>query len=475
MPYGLKDIELEKLSKVFAANERIERVVLYGSRAKGNYKPFSDVDITLEGAELTHTDLSRLSLAIDDLLLPYQFDISIFHTLKNEALIDHIRRMGITIYERESEWKEYKLGEIASFVTEKVSVQDVKLEDYISTENMLPDKGGITIASNKPQEGSATKYFNDTILISNIRPYLKKIWYADKVGGCSNDVLCFKAKDELVFSKYLYFLLSQDTFFDYVMLGSKGCKMPRGDKSHIMNWEISIPPLPTQRRIAAILSSLDDKIDLLHRENATLEQMAETLFKQWFVVEAKEEWEERPLSSIAAFLNGLACQKYPPKNGINKLPVLKIRELSSGIGNDSDWATTEVGDEYIVHAGDVIFAWSASLMVKIWDGEDCILNQHLFKVTSEKYPKWFYYFWCKHHLNEFISIAQSHATTMGHIKRGDLDTAMVLVPSDEELLSMTAQMEGLLRKMENNNEQINTLIQTRDGLLPRLMGGEVKL
>ena len=113
MPYGLKDIELAKLNEVFAANERIERVILYGSRAKGNYKPFSDVDITLEGAELTHNDLSRFSLAIDDLLLPYQFDISIFHTLKNEALIDHIRRMGITIYEKKSEWKEYKLGEIA--------------------------------------------------------------------------------------------------------------------------------------------------------------------------------------------------------------------------------------------------------------------------------------------------------------------------------------------------------------------------
>ena len=251
--------------------------------------------------------------------------------------------------------------------------------------------------------------------------------------------------------------------------------MPRGDKSHIMNWEISIPPLPTQHRIASILSSLDDKIDLLHRENATLEQMAETMFRQWFEEESKEEWEEKPLSSIATFLNGLACQKYPPKNEIDKLPVLKIRELSSGIGNDSDWATTDVGKEYIVRAGDVIFAWSASLMVKIWDGEDCILNQHLFKVTSDKYPKWFYYFWCKHHLDEFISIAQSHATTMGHIKRNDLDTAMVLVPSEEELQSMSMQMNGILPKIENNNKQIHTLIQTRDGLLGRLMSGEIKI
>ena len=100
MPYGLKDKELDDLGSVFASNERIDRVVLYGSRAKGNYKPFSDVDIVLVGDNLSVTDLSRLSLAIDDLLLPYQFDISIYHTLKNKELIDHIQRRGITIYER---------------------------------------------------------------------------------------------------------------------------------------------------------------------------------------------------------------------------------------------------------------------------------------------------------------------------------------------------------------------------------------
>ena len=122
-----------------------------------------------------------------------------------------------------------------------------------------------------------------------------------------------------------------------------------------------------QIRIAAILSSLDDKIVLLHRENKTLEAMAETLFRQWFIEEAKEDWKEVPLTKIANFLNGLPCQKYPPKNNIEKLPVLKIRELSNGIGKDCDWATTDIANEYIVSNGDVIFAWSASLMVKIWN------------------------------------------------------------------------------------------------------------
>lgn len=230
-----------------------------------------------------------------------------------------------------------------------------------------------------------------------------------------------------------------------------------------------------QKAIAAVLSSLDDKIDLLHRQNKTLAAMAETLFRQWFVEEAQEDWEVRPLSSIANFLNGLACQKHPPKNELEKLPVLKIRELSSGISEASDWATSEVKPEYIVEAGDVIFAWSASLMVKVWDGDRCVLNQHLFKVTSNEFPKWFYLMWCKYHLAEFIAISASHATTMGHIKRGDLDAAMVSIPSPEEMKTMSEQMTPLLDKQISISKQIRTLETLRDTLLPKLMSGEVRV
>ncbi|MBK7741197.1 MAG: restriction endonuclease subunit S [Saprospiraceae bacterium] len=146
-------------------------------------------------------------------------------------------------------------------------------------------------------------------------------------------------------------------------------------KADILGLNLTIPLPNEQTAIASILSSLDDKIDLLHRQNQTLEALAETLFRQWFVEEAKEEWESMPLSKMANFLNGLACQKFPPKNEIEKLHVLKIKELSSGITENSDWASTNIKPEYIVKNGDVIFAWSASLMVKIWNGQDCILNQ----------------------------------------------------------------------------------------------------
>jgi type I restriction enzyme S subunit len=238
---------------------------------------------------------------------------------------------------------------------------------------------------------------------------------------------------------------------------------------------LNLPSHNEQKAIAAVLSSLDDKIDLLHRQNRTLEAMTETLFRQWFVVEAREDWEERPLSSIANFLNGLACQKYPPKNAIDKLPVLKIKELGGGISESSDWASTDIKPEYIVERGDVIFAWSASLMVKVWNGEKCILNQHLFKVTSEEFPKWFYLMWCKHHLAEFISISSSHATTMGHIKRGDLDAATVLIPNANELGIMSTKMTPLLNKKIANQKQIQTLETLRDTLLPKLMSGEVRV
>jgi len=277
----------------------------------------------------------------------------------------------------------------------------------------------------------------------------------------------FKGNDE----RFIFYFLQTFDFAAY----NAGSAVPTLNRNHIHEIQILLPPLPEQRAIAAVLSSLDDKIDLLHRQNKTLEAMAETLFRQWFVEEADAGWAEVPLSSIATFLNGLACQKYLPENDIDKLPVLKIRELSNGISADSDWATDKVDKEYIVENGDVIFAWSASLMVKIWDGERCILNQHLFKVTSEKNPKWFYLMWCKKHLNEFISIANTHATTMGHIKRGDLENAMVLIPGCGKLQKMTAIMEPLLAKQIENSCQIRTLEKLRDTLLPKLMSGEVRV
>ena len=367
-----------------------------------------------------------------------------------------------------SEWKEYKLGEIAVLNYGKALAENKRISGNVP----VYSSAGITGWHNEP-------LVNSKGLIIGRKGTIGKVYYSNTPFFCIDTAYYILPNEKIYDLKFLFYKLKTVGFEDL----NEDSAVPGLNRETAYNQKVLLPPLPEQKAIASILSSLDDKIDLLHRQNATLEKMAETLFRQWFVErrpepdegEAKEEWESRPLSSIANFLNGLACQKFPPKNDIEKLPVLKIKELNSGISENSDWATTEVNPEYIVKNGDVIFAWSASLMVKIWDGQDCILNQHLFKVTSEYYPKWFYYLWCKYHLDEFIVKAASHATTMGHIKRSDLDEAMVLIPSDKELEEMTLAVEPLISKIISNNKQIKLLVNLRDILLPKLMSGEIRV
>jgi type I restriction enzyme S subunit len=167
------------------------------------------------------------------------------------------------------DWKQLKLRDICSYMNGKISVKNIPVEDYISTENMQPNKGGVSCAASVPTSGTVTFFKKGQILVSNIRPYFRKIWFSDKQGGCSNDVLCFEG-NTLVDSQYLYYLLSQDSFFDYVMLGANGSKMPRGDKKQIMDWPILLPDIKTQQQIAAILGAIDAKITLNRRINDNL-------------------------------------------------------------------------------------------------------------------------------------------------------------------------------------------------------------
>ena len=379
-----------------------------------------------------------------------------------------------------SEWKEYKLGEITTEIGDGIHGTPNYSEDgefyFINGNNISNGKimiKGDTKRVNRIEFEKYKKSLSNRTILMSINGTIGNVgFYNDEKCILGKSACYFNLKDN-VDKNFVYYTFLTDDFQSHLLNIATGTTIQNVPLKGLRESIILLPPLDEQKRIASILTSIDDKIDLLHRENATLEVMVETLFRQWLIEEAKEHWNEMPLTNIANFTNGLACQKYPPKNDIDKLPVLKIRELANGISSDSDYATTEVANEYMVHAGDVIFAWSASLMVKIWDGEDCILNQHLFKVTSDSFPKWFYYCWCKYHLNEFITIAQSHATTMGHIKRGDLENAMVLVPSNNELKVMSDRFDCIIQKLENNNKEICTLIQTRDNLLPKLMNREI--
>ena len=271
-----------------------------------------------------------------------------------------------------------------------------------------------------------------------------------------------------------------------------GSVMVHITKASMEKMNIKIPKnLADQRRIASILSSLDRKIELNNKINADLEEMAQAIFKNWFVdfepfkdgkfVNSElgmipEGWKVGRLTEIASYMNGLAMQKFPPKNNEDSLPVLKIKELGQGFcGTDSDRCSCNIKNECKIHNGDVIFSWSGTLLVDVWCGGDCGLNQHLFKVTSNDYPKWFYYYWTKHHLQEFIHIAKDKAVTMGHIKRGHLEEALVAIPDNDSMEKANELFEPILSKMISLRLENSHLSLLRDTLLPRLMSGEIEV
>ena len=279
-------------------------------------------------------------------------------------------------------------------------------------------------------------------------------------------------------------------------------------KRDLKNIEAASPSLPEQRAIAHILGTLDDKIELNRRMNETLEAMARALFKSWFVDfdplrakmegrvsglpqhladlfpdrlvdselgEIPEGWEVLPLDEIAAFQNGLALQKYRPQVNEERLPVVKIAQLRSGKTDSGEWATSNIRPKFIIDDGDVVFSWSGSLMVTVWCSGRAALNQHLFKVTSTQFPKWFFLHNVRSHLADFQTIAAGKATTMGHIKRHHLRDAMCTVPDRRLLAAADGPLAAMFKRSVSANIQFHTFAALRDTLLPKLISGELEV
>ena len=248
----------------------------------------------------------------------------------------------------------------------------------------------------------------------------------------------------------------------------------------IKDFELPSLSLTNQKAIAAVLSALDDKIEVNRAINKNLEATAQAIFKSWFIDFEPfggimpADWKKDSLSNIAKYTNGLAMQNYRPVAGDIGLPVLKIKELRQGMcDTDSELCSPSIKPAYIIHDGDVIFSWSGSLLVDLWCGGICGLNQHLFKVTSDIYDKWFYYSWTQHHLVQFQTIASAKATTMGHIKRGDLEKATVVIPSQEDYQSIGNLLRPIYDTIISNKVENKRLAEIRDALLPKLMSGEI--
>lgn len=276
--------------------------------------------------------------------------------------------------------------------------------------------------------------------------------------------------------KFVYYALCHD--YNYLSSLANGGAQQNLNAQLIKNFEIPFPSLEEQKLIANILSSLDDKIELNRRINENLEQQAQALFNYYFIEHSEilGDYEKGNLTEIATYTNGLPMQKFRPQDEEKGMPVLKIKELGQGqTDNSSDICSENIDNEYKITNGDVIFSWSGTLMVKVWCGGLCGLNQHLFKITSEKYPKWYYYFWTKFHLNKFIRIAQDKAVTMGHIRRKDLETSEVLIPKMDILAKLNEIINPIFNQIIEIECENKNLAQLRDTLLPHLMSGKLAI
>ena len=230
------------------------------------------------------------------------------------------------------------------------------------------------------------------------------------------------------------------------------------------------------RKIVTILEAIDRKIECNQQINDNLYAQVKAIFSENFLNLdfLPDGWKTGNLLDIADYLNGLAMQKYRPKDGETGLPVLKIKELRQGICDaSSELCSPSIKSEYIIHDGDIIFSWSGSLLVDIWCGGTCGLNQHLFKVTSNNYDKWFYYLWTAHHLDRFIAVAADKATTMGHIKREELEKAEVIIPSKCDYKRISTLIKPLFDLIISNRIENRKLTALRNTILPKIMSGEI--
>lgn len=275
--------------------------------------------------------------------------------------------------------------------------------------------------------------------------------------------------------EFLYYLMKY--YIPQLINKESGTVFGSVNRNDISGLEVEIPnDNQIQQKIARYLTVIDQKIELNNQINNNLEQQAQLLFNDYFqdLNGIPKGWKEGSLLDIAEYLNGLAMQKYRPKDDEIGIPVLKIKELRQGNCDiNSELCSPNIKPEYIINDGDVIFSWSGSLLVDFWTGGKCGLNQHLFKVSSAKYDKWFYYAWTKHHLNKFVALASAMATTMGHIKRGELANAKVLIPSKKDyeyIGNILAPIYDLI--IANRRENVR-LANIRDSLLPQLMSGEL--
>jgi len=395
------------------------------------------------------------------------------------------------------------------------SVDPANLGDiaYIGLEHIAADSLQLTGVGSANEVTSTKTHFDaGDVPFGKLRPYFRKVVQPRFEGVCSTDIWVLRSR-ETVSQDYLFYLMASPEVVAQTIASSKGTRMPRADWDFLAGYQVAIGSIEEQRRVAGVLGALDDRIKLNRRMCETLEEMAQALFKSWFVdfepVRAKMEgrWEEgeslpglpahlwdlmpdrlvdsrfglvpqswhtASLDELATFTNGLALQRFPVESD-DWLPVIKIAEMRRGYTDRTDRCSSEIDEQYIIMDGDLLFSWSGSLEVVYWSHGPGALNQHLFKVEPVSAPSWLCWAWLMNHLPHFRAIASDRATTMGHIRRHHLSEALVVVPPNAVIDALNPMVGPLVDQALTLRLMIQRLTVMRDTLLPELISGEIRL
>ena len=388
---------------------------------------------------------------------------------------------------------DYKLlSEVSVYRKDRIDSDKVNKENYISTENMLPNRGGVENATTVASAKTFPAYKKGDILLSNIRPYFKKIWYATQEGGCSNDVLVVKA-GKTVDSKFLYYVLSDNNFFNYSTVTSKGTKMPRGSKNAIMKYWVPDLDFPTQKKIADILSSYDKLIKANNERIELLEQAAQELYKEWFVrfrflgyENAKfedgipEDWEIKRMNEFCYVTDGTHDTPKPVDVGV---PLVTGRCISSGfVDFNAAYNISEADHEGIkkrsgLKSGDILFSNIGTVgncCIVDYDREFSVKNVIIFKPETMRDTAYLYYWMTSSTMQEIFG-AQTNGASQQFVGLTFMRRYKLLVPKDDILEAFADKVLPIVEQKRLLHQKNLNLVAQRDMLLPRLMSGKLEV
>ncbi len=373
-------------------------------------------------------------------------------------------------------WKADKLERLASFANEKMPLELLTLVNFVSTENLLPDYKGAISASKLPQSGTTTRFQEGDILISNIRPYLKKVWFADKGGGASNDVLVLRAKEK-VSAQYLSFILKNDAFIKYVMKGAKGVKMPRGDISLIKKYPLMYPTLPEQQKIADCLTSLDELISAEDEKLSTFKDHKKGLLQKLFPAEGKTipklrfpefrdkgAWEVKFVSKVANVVAGQS----PKGSNYN----------DEGMGVPFYQGKTDFGDVYInppqkwttqttklAQKGDILISVRAPVGALNISTDKICIGRGLASIQA-KQSKWYLYYFLKSNQKYIIG---NGGSIFDSINKNQIEAIKILIPTTiSEQQKIADCLISLDELISAQGEKLKALKDHKKGLMQKL-------